>query len=91
MLEGLPQLLQNFLTRIEVPFPDRDAVATIIQTPSGKQDPLKTGIILDIDVYAAVNLTADDARIYEILGVLREIKNQVFFSSISERTKELFR
>ena len=88
--EGLPQLLQSFLTRIEVPFPDRDVVAIITQTPSGKQDPLKSGIILDIDVCAAVNLSAEDARIYEIFGVLREIKNQVFFSSISERTKELF-
>ena len=89
--EGLPQLLRHFFTRIVVPFPDRDVEAIIMQTPSDKQDPLKTGIILDIDVYAAVNLTADDARVYEILGVLREIKNQVFFGSISERTKELFR
>ena len=89
--EGLPQLLQHFLTQMMVPFPDRDAVAIIIQTPSGKQDPLKTGILLDIDVYADVKLTAEDARIYEILGVLREIKNAVFFSSITERTKELFR
>jgi len=88
--EGLPQLLQSFLTRIEVPFPDRDVVAIITQTPSGKQDPLKTAIILDVDVYAAVNLPADDARIFEIFGVLREIKNLIFFSSISERTKGLF-
>ena len=89
--DGLPQLLRHFLTRTIVPFPERGAEAIIIQTPSDRQDPLKTGILLDIDVYAMVNLAAGDARIYEILGVLREIKDRIFFSSITEKTKELFR
>lgn len=88
---GLPPLLQDFFTRVVVPFPDRGAVAIIMQTPSGKEDPVNSGIILDIDVFAQVNLSPEDGRIYEILAVLREIKNEVFFGSISERTKELFR
>ena len=90
--QGLPQLLQRFFTRIEIPFPDREAVAIVMQTPSDKKDPVNTGIILDIDVvYAATSLAPEDTRIYEILGALREIKNAVFLSSITEKTKELFR
>ena len=90
--EGLPQLLQHFFTRIEIPFPDREAVAVVMQTPSDKKDPVNTGIILDIDVvYAATSLAPEDTSIYEILGALREIKNAVFLSSITEKTKELFR
>ncbi len=89
--EGLPQGLQHFLTRLVIPFPDRGAVAIVIQTPSVKQDPVNTAILLDIDVFEEVSLSPEDARIYEILSVLREIKNEVFFKSITERTKELFR
>ncbi len=89
--EGLPQGLQHFFTRLVIPFPNRGAVAIVIQTPSGKQDPVNTAILLDIDVFEEVSLSPEDARIYEIFSVLREIKNEVFFKSVTERTKELFR
>lgn len=89
--EPLPQGLQHFFTRLVIPFPDRGAVAIVIQTPSDKQDPVNTAIIVDIGVYAEVSLTPEDERIYKILSILREIKNEVFFNSITERTKELFR
>jgi len=88
---GLPQLLKEFFSRIVVPFPDRGANAIIIQTPSLKEDPVKSAMILDIDVFAQVSLSPEDAKVYDILGVLREIKNEIFFGSVSEKTKELFR
>lgn len=87
----LPQGLQHFFTRVVIPFPDRGAVAVITQTPSGKQDPVNTAILLDIDVFADVNLSAEDVKIYDILSILREIKNEVFFSSVTEKAEELFR
>ncbi len=89
--QELPQLLQHFFTRLVIPFPDQGAAAIVIQTLSDKQDPVNTAILLDIDVYAEVSLPSEDARIYEILRKFREIKNQVFFNSITEKTKELFR
>ena len=89
---GLPQILQHFFTRLVIPFPEQGVVAIIIQTPSDKQDPVNTAILLDIDVFAEVmNLSAEDARIHEIFGNLRKIKNDIFFNSITEKTKELFR
>ena len=87
----LPQTLQHFFTRLIIPFPDRRVVATVIQTPSGKQDPTKFVIILDIDVVAKVNLEPEDPKIQEILSILRKTKNEVFDKSITDRTKELFR
>ena len=89
--QELPQLLQHFFTRIEIPFPDRGAAAIIMQTPSRKEDPVNSAIILDIDVFAEVSLQPEDAKIYEVFSILRETKNEVFFNSITEKTKELFR
>ena len=89
--KGLPDTLRTFFTRLVIPFPDRGVEAIVMQTPADKQDPVKSAIILDIDVYAEVSLPSEDARIYEILSILRKTKNEVFLSCITEKTKELFR
>lgn len=89
--EGLPQELQHFFTRIVVPFPQQGVTAVVIQTPSDKHDPVNTAIILDIDVFAEKTLLPEDQRVWGILEELREIKNEIFFKSITEKTKELFR
>lgn len=89
--EGLPQELQHFFTRTVVPFTEQGATAVVIQTPSGKPDPIHTAIILDIDVFVQKSLPPDDERIWEVFEELREIKNRIFFKSIQEKTKELFR
>ena len=89
--EGLPQVLGHFFTRTLVPFADHDATAVVIQTPSEKQGPVSTAIILDIDVFAQTSLPSEDQRIWAILEQLREIKNEIFFKSITEKTKGLFR
>lgn len=87
----LPQILAKFFTRIVVPFQERNAWAAIALAPSDVPDPLKTTIILDIDVFSQVNIGPKDSRIHEVFAALREIKNQIFFSSVTEKTKELFR
>lgn len=89
--EELPQLVEQFFTRVVVPFPEHGAAAIITQAVSEKPDPVKTGIILDIDVYAQSSLPPEDKRVDEIFGILREIKNRVFRCSITDKTRELFR
>jgi uncharacterized protein (TIGR04255 family) len=89
--QGLPQLLSHFFTRLVIPFPDQGATAIVIQTPAEKPDPINTTVILDIDAFAEVSLVSNDAKFDEILAILRKVKNEIFFSSITERTKELFR
>jgi len=89
--EGLPQVLQHFFTRTVIPFPEQGATAIVIQTPSDKQDPVNTAIILDIDVSVEKSLAAADERIWQIFEELRVIKNEIFFKSIKEETKELFK
>jgi len=87
----LPQSLVHFFTRLAIPFPDREAIAIITQTPLSTQDPINTVIILDIDVSKETSLSPEDRTISDILYILRDIKNEIFFSSVTEKTKELFR
>ena len=62
-----------------------------MQHLSDKQDPVNTAIILDIDVYEEVSLGPEDPKIYEILSILRKTKNEIFFSSITDKAKGFFR
>lgn len=89
--EGLPQALQHFFTQTMIPFSEQGVTAVVIQTPSGKQDPVSTAIILDIDVFMEKHLAPEDKLIWEIFEELRYIKNDIFFKSIKDKTKELFR
>ncbi len=88
----LPQILQHFFAQVTIPFLDQGATAVVIQTPSGKQDSLNTAILLDIGVFSGeVSVAPEDQRIWEMLGHFRTIKNDIFFSHLTEKTKELFR
>jgi uncharacterized protein (TIGR04255 family) len=89
--QPLPQILQHFFTRVMIPFLDHGATAIVIQTPSGRPDPVHTDILLDVEVDCRLDLEPEDPRIWEAFSTLRNIKNDVFFSHITERTKELFR
>jgi hypothetical protein len=46
---------------------------------------------LDVEVLCATSFAPEDERMWEVFGNLRKIKNDVFCSHITERTKELFR
>ena len=89
--DGLPQVLDHFFIRTQIPFAEQDATAVTVQTLANKQDPIKTAILLDIDVFRAVSLSPDDEGIWEIFGKLREIKNAIFRRSIRPKTEELFK
>jgi uncharacterized protein (TIGR04255 family) len=91
MPKGLPQVLTHFFTRVVVPFPDEGVTAIIAQTPSEKPDPINTSVILDIDVFKELSLSPEDAKIDDILAILRNVKNEIFFGSVTDKTKELFR
>ena len=84
--DNLPQGLRQFLQRVEVPF-GTDVIAIIIQTfevPTGDRLP----IILDIDVQMTKETRGDSPDIWTALDSLRTIKNDIFFSSVTERALE---
>ena len=88
--EKLPQGLSSFLTRVVIPIPSLGATAIIIQALEGISDPSIIPIILDIDVFKEAQFDANGKDAWETIDKLRDLKNEMFFQSITEKTVELF-
>jgi uncharacterized protein (TIGR04255 family) len=89
---GLPQGLQQFLMRLEIPYPNDDVLAIVTETMESVKETSKVlPFILDIDVFREVVLDPGSNETWSILETLRVIKNDIFFKSVTEKTKELFR
>jgi len=86
---GLPQGLAGFLLRLLVPLEEFGCVAIITETMEQPRED-RIPLILDIDVYRETSLSADSPEIWAIFERLRKAKNRVFFSTITEKARELF-
>jgi uncharacterized protein (TIGR04255 family) len=79
----IPQGLSSFLQRVVIPFPEDRCTAIVTHaleppTPSGLP------VVLDIDVFSEENLRADSAQLWSVLGRLRDVKNRIFFASVTD-------
>jgi len=86
----LPQLIASFFERVIIPFTEADAHAIVIQATEPKPGP-SVSVVLDIDVQCNRTLDASDVRIWETLDKIREIKNLIFFSHMTEKGLEAYR
>jgi uncharacterized protein (TIGR04255 family) len=87
---GLPQGLATFFMRLVIPVPTRQAVAIVTQTCESLADMGSVlPLIFDIDVFreAAFDVEADE--VWDTFETLHELKNEIFFKSITDKTKEL--
>lgn len=88
--EKLPQGLSSFLTRVVIPIPSLGATAIIIQALEGIRGTDVIPIILDIDVFKEAPFNANGKDAWGTIDKLRDLKNDIFFQSITEETTELF-
>ena len=88
---GLPQALAHFFMRIEVPNDEIGAMAIITETLQKPTELGKLPLIFDIDVVKRDSYTGDMTEIWPDFEQLRAFKNAIFFNSITEKTKELFK
>ena len=82
----LPQVYKTFFSQIEIPCDDNDCVTlinTTIETPTSKEVP----IILDIDVFKTINENFN----FDDFDYIRNVKNSIFESCITDKTRELFK
>lgn len=86
----LPRQVATFLTRIVIPASDFSADAAITQALERPADPSFVTIILDIDVYRRKQFEVDDEKIRSEFEELRQLKNRIFFNSITEKAARLF-
>jgi uncharacterized protein (TIGR04255 family) len=89
---GLPQGLASFFFRVVIPIDEAEAFATITETiVEGEVSKAVVPVILDIDVFrvGAFPIVAD--KLWRAFDQLREQKNRLFFGSLTDKAKDLFK
>jgi uncharacterized protein (TIGR04255 family) len=87
----LPQALASLFMRLVIPVPRMQAIAVVTQAfdpPPETSEVLP--LIFDIDVFREAIFDINSEEVWEILEKLRELKNEIFFKSITDRAKGLF-
>lgn len=85
----LPQGLSSYLVRYQVPDADTGATVLLTQTmDEGAQNRMQ--FLIDIDVFKTAELDVNKKEWWELLALLRELKNRVFFASLTPKTRKRF-
>ena len=87
----LPQGLAGYFLRLQIPMEDIKATLLINQTIIEPNAPNVVAVVLDIDLYRDVDVPQNEDAMWNMFEVLRVNKNKVFESSITDRTRELFK
>lgn len=87
-IPGVPDEPTDFHIRMLQRHPSAPHIATItvatVATPDGQR-----ALLFDIDVAHEATLLIDDESAWSILSELRDYKNDIFFGTITEKTREL--
>ena len=78
--------VNEFLSRIVGYDEQRKATAVVTQQLKRRKPGQPVAITVDIDVFQTGNFSVSSAPLREILDSLRELKNEMFFSSLTEET-----
>jgi len=88
--EKAPQAVSSFFSRVVVHDTEQGINANITQALEKSVESDTIPIILDIDVYKIGELKVSSNEIWDTLNKLRDLKNVIFFGSITEKTARLF-
>jgi uncharacterized protein (TIGR04255 family) len=91
LAEGWPTNIATFVTRMVLV--EGDITVNIVQVLEPVSQPGQSTfpVIFDIDAYQAVALDPKDTTIPDRFAKLREMKNRIFFSGLTEAALDLFR
>lgn len=88
---GIPSGLAQFFMNLAIPQPAGEtATVTLAMPPLQQPNSAFVTVIFDIDVFAEQTFPPDADAIWEKCERLRQIRNDIFFSSLTEKAKELF-
>jgi uncharacterized protein (TIGR04255 family) len=89
--DNIPGVIRGFLSKIIVYDQEVDVSTNIVQALEKSTKPDKhITVVLDIDSYKIVDFSLTNDEMWDIFGNLRNIKNQIFFNSITNETARLF-
>lgn len=88
---GLPQGMSEFFMRLVVPKQELEATAIITQAMEPVQEGARLPLIFDIDVFRLGSFAVATDEIWTMFESLRNLKNEIFFKSITPKAEELFK
>lgn len=88
--EALPQALRAYLTRLVLTDIETSNSVIVTQALEPAPDPEHVVVLLDVDAYRDENVDPRDERIRTTFETLHDLKNRVFFGSITERAAEMY-
>ena len=80
----LPQSVSRFLTRVTVHATDTGAAAHITQTLVADPAGTEPKLIFDVDCFMQQDVEPESKLIEDNFALLRELKNDIFFESLTE-------
>lgn len=87
--KNLPETLKEFLVRLVIP-DESGAEIALLQTLQGANPLTQTvQVLVDIDVYKIVEFEPTSPSPWELLAIMRRLKNTTFFGSITPKTLEM--
>ena len=89
--DNFPQkTLQSFFMQLQIPQEDLDCMLVLNETLAPQITPEFITVVLDFDLFRQQIWRSDDEEIWMFLEQLRHRKNEIFETSITEKTKEMF-
>ncbi len=82
--------VSSFLSRLQIPDPETASTVLLTQTMEGSTSELYS-FVFDIDVFRVQEFETSQQRWWDELQKLRNLKNRVFFSSLTPKTIGRFR
>jgi uncharacterized protein (TIGR04255 family) len=86
----IPPVMKDFLTRVHVADETRNSAAVIVQALEPQFDPNVMSLLLDIDAYHELSLSPTDQDLSAMFQQLRDLKNEIFYATITEKTAEMY-
>lgn len=90
LAEGCPTHISGFVTRVIVHEPDLGIAANVTQVLESPPKEDYVPLILDIDVYQQGAFNDATEKLLARFAKLREMKNKIFFGSLTTKAIELF-
>jgi uncharacterized protein (TIGR04255 family) len=87
-IPGIDPQPSDFFIRILQKHPSAEHIATITVATVAEAESQRA-LLLDIDAAHSVRLQPDDPSLWSILNDLRDYKNDIFFGTITQKTREL--
>lgn len=86
------QLLGTFFMRLVIPYPEAEAVAIVTEAMEPVSENSQVApLVFDIDAFREVDLDRDSDTVWQSLDALRQLKNEIFFNSLTNKAKDLFK